>query len=328
MNGNIVIYRPVELINMIVYGRIFTAWNTKTSTSITPEQLIQRTNITSDLKQIPGSALMIKRAAKKITINQDYGYKESWIENGEFKPETYDSGVFKFSGWTYQSGLGYPPLSNIIPGEKDGLALFSATGTPNAYNISQSFGTYAKATTDMIVIELEYLLYNYGTVSDNVTIYIMVKSNSGSNYLSIADGMNAVWTNGSLNGYITFTETVLPGTKEWKSFRRSINGLPVNGPYTIYIHTISAASSYLGVKNIKFYSTSDEIVKIKFPWYKISKFKRFLFQTFGTITPKSPTYDVYKDLQEIVARQYILENAINGTDITEDYLLVTLWTRI
>lgn len=318
-SGEMCIYRPKELTGTTVYGRKFTAWNTKTSVSISPSQFIDRIGVASNLKQIPGGALITKRAAKKVTLNLDYGYKDSWIENGEFKADTFNIATYKFANWTYYGGTGHVSLANMIPGETDGLGLIHGSGSPPAYNVSQSFGAFAVSTTDIMVIEFEYLLYNPMSSDDNATFYVMVKSDNGSNYLSIADGLTASW--GSTPAYLTLTGLVKPGKRDWELFKRKIIGLPVYGPYTIYFHVLSSTYCYAGFKNVKFYSTSDEIVNIKYPWYKVAKWKKKIFSLFVSNLPKGDTFPVHHDLQEVVAKQYVIDNAVDGIHLIEDYVL-------
>lgn len=99
--GEIIIYRPSELNQSVVYGRIFTSAVTKTSTSCNPLQDINRAATPSDLWQFPGSELMIKGPAKKILLTHDYGYKDSWVDNNKFAGETYgDTGGTHFDEWT------------------------------------------------------------------------------------------------------------------------------------------------------------------------------------------------------------------------------------
>lgn len=321
-DGNIILYRPTELTGETVYGRIFTDATTKSATTFTPAQSINRTAAQSDLVQLRGP-LMVKRPAKKIKILQDYGYKASWIDNYNFEASSYNSATSKYDNWTYYGGTGHVAIWNMgYLGESQGLGLVHASGTPNAYNVSQSFGAYAVKTNDMFVFEFDYKLLNplQSTPAD-VTIYIRIKHDTSGNYLKKTNGEYLSWTTSA--SYISFTETANPGFSEWKKFTRSFVGLPGSGSYTISIHAPTSTYVYCGYKNIRFFSTSNSISLKKIPWHKQSKFKKTIDNIFSLGTHKNVKIRVpyYNDLQEVVAKEITIANALNGIEISEEYKL-------
>lgn len=306
--GVLNIYRPVELVGATVYGRIFTGPTTKSDTSFIPAQDINRTGVASNLCQFPGSTVMVKCAMKKISLFQDFGYKESWIENYRFLSDTYiGSPTFKYNDWTY-SGSGISFIGNVLPGEKEGLPMLAATGSPNAYNVSQSFGPYALNSANSFKIEFDYLTYN-PINTNNVTIWVMIKADDGNYWLKIQDDITAIWDTSA--AYITFTEATIIGSSGWKTFSRVITGIPLSGSYTIYIHPPNGyAGSIVAYKNIKFYSTSDSIVT-----------KTYKQSHFPFIWSKWKRTHTYFDAPEITQKEYVVANAINGKEILSDYLL-------
>lgn len=250
--GVIRIYRPTELISNPVYGRVYTGELTKTSTSYNPTQSILRAGVASDLSQLSGSMLMVKRPAKSVIINQDYGNKESWIENYQFKADSYiPSPTFKYRDWTY-SGSGVVPLSNLIIGESDGIGFLSA---PTSYTVSQSFGVNAKATSNKLVLEFDYMFYNpFGSsiFYNNITI----KSDNSDHWLAETDANFADWVGTS--DIILIVDTYPTGNTGWIHYKRIINGLPTDGSYTITIQNpYGDAGRVMAYKDIKFYSTAD-----------------------------------------------------------------------
>jgi hypothetical protein len=325
VNGQMVIYRPTELLNSTVYGRTFTAWNTKTPTSYSPVQFINRTGSTSTLKQMPGSELLIKRPAKKITINQDYGYKPSWLENYAFERTSFQTislGVYGCQNWGKANNHTHAPIAILLPSEHQGIVMgHNAYPTLDKYSY-QSFGTYAVSSDNVFVLELEYLILNQGPTHNNQHFYIEIKSDNVNRWLK-SDSSDNVCTWETSQSYITITENAENGSSGWKSLKRSFVGLPEGGTYTIKLFGSNSAYPYIYIayKNIKFKATSDEIVAKTYPWYKIGKFKKWLLRTFGSPLPAGDTYKVYRDLDEIVAKKYVLSNAIAGRDVEEDYIL-------
>jgi hypothetical protein len=320
-DGEFVIYRPSELSQSVVYGRIFTAWNTKTSTAYIPDQQIERAGITSGLRQFPGSQLMIKRPAKKITINQDYGYKMSFINNYDLKGNTFtkiDDSTFTLQNWTKSHTDLIRPSTMI--GEAEGVLLF----VPNAYptldhHLSQSFGDFLIASSNVGVLSFEYLIFNKSNTNrTGEVLYVEVKADNASKYLYGYNEETCAWSNSLTRIALTMDAPV--GSTGWNTFKRSVPGLPVDGPYTIKLFSLNDAYAdvYILFKNIRFYATSDEIVG------RIKSYKE------RTITYQGNTYtrkkfDKYisliKDNIEVVEKKYILSNSIAGIDLNADYML-------
>jgi hypothetical protein len=314
--GQPTIYRPVELAGATVYGRIFTAAATKTSTTLTPSQYISRKGTLTDLRDTNGGTLMIQAPAKKVTIYQDYGYKESWIDNWELRGNTLDEVTYKFKDWTYTGG-GIMPVIQQLKGESDGVVFPSGTSGPGANPIMyQSFGNYAVSTSDVFIIEFEYFFASLIDAQD-VGFNIRIKSDNSSHYLYDYDDYEAKW-NGSAD-YIDYTEAVgAAEVTEWRTFKRTITGVPTSGSYTIglYSGTTSVSNALWGIKNIRFYCTSDKLSIKRTP--KPSWFEYFWFGKLNAEArerSKHPREIDYKDVQEIVIKEHVVTNAINGLEI-------------
>jgi|WetSurMetagenome_2_1015567.scaffolds.fasta_scaffold00157_45 uncharacterized protein (TIGR02145 family) len=324
--GEMVIYRPIELTQALVYGRIFTSAVDKIGTNFAPIQNINRVATPSNLLQFPGSALMIKSPAKKIVLNQDYGYKKSWIDNWEFKADTYlPAPDLTFEDWTLVNtvipGTGFNRTSNVIPGEDDGIALPGVLAEqPNIY-VYQQFGDNALITSDVFIFSFDYLHYNSGGTSiDTAWLYMKVMNVAGTKWLSVVDADTLEWVDSE--DFVGFnTDDVIPGSNGWATFQRKLVGLEAVGPYviTLYLPIASSAGLWTVVKNIVFQCTSDEIVVKKYPWYKF-RWLRKIANIFMAI-PHSGVYSVYHDLSEIVKREYIIVNALNGKELEYDYML-------
>lgn len=314
--GQPTIYRPVELAGATVYGRTFTAAATKTSTTLTPAQYISRRGALTDLRDVNGGTLMIQPPAKKVTIYQDYGYKESWIDNWDLRGNTLDEVTYKFRDWTYTGG-GIMPVIQQLKGESDGVVFLASTSGPGANPVMyQSFGDYAVSTSDVFIIEFEYFFASL-VDAQNVGFNIRIKSDNSSSYLYGYDDYEAKW-NASAD-YVDYTEAVgAAEVTEWRTFKRTITGIPTSGSYTIglYSGTSSVSNAFWGIKNIRFYCTSDKLSIKRTP--KPSWFEYFWFGKLNAEArerSKHPREIDYKDVQEIVIKEHVVTNAINGLEI-------------
>jgi hypothetical protein len=320
--GSITIYRPIELTAATVYGRIFTTASAKSSTSFVPLQYINRSTNASNLKQYPDSFLMVKRGAKTVTINQDFGYKESWIDNWQIKGNTIEWGspLNTIQNWTPNNSCFAEGMTDL--GEADGMLINDHNdyaGTISQY-MYQSFGAYAVTTADILMLEFDYLLYNAASAARaNQYIYVMVKSDYDDHWLYDVDD-HLDW-----KGTADYVKVLVPsapvGSSGWLSFKKYINGLPESGSYTISLVALDDAYADLHVafKNIKFYATSDEIIVKK---YTTAKSFRIPFAWFVKINyEKKRSTKELKDVTEILQKDLVYSNNIKGIDLAYPYLL-------
>jgi hypothetical protein len=62
---------------------------------------------------------MVRPAMKNIILNQDYGYKDSWIDNWNMTWEEDDTTLPK--GWSQTSGTNSEPLGASLGDSKAGI---------------------------------------------------------------------------------------------------------------------------------------------------------------------------------------------------------------
>jgi uncharacterized protein (TIGR02145 family) len=323
-DGAFRIYRPVELAELTVYGRWFTDPGTWSATTYSTAQFIKRGTRSSNLLQVPGGDLMIIRPASKVTASQDYGNKQSWIDNWEINSDTYKGDPdFTYDSWTRSGIWGLNHIADLIPGEVDGMVLTADADPVNDDYVYQDFGLFGIASAgDVLVLSFDYLFYNTDTAGDPANLIIQITDSAG-NYLYEVDDYHVDWT--ASVSYIVIADAGLPlGKTGWNTYERRLIGLTAAGPYTIKIFQIQAvAGVYGGIKNIRFYDTNDTIVmKTK----KRKFFQRIRFSgSFGewNVSLKKKYYPVktIKDQEEITENTYTKSNAINGQELEYDYIL-------
>lgn len=326
--GVFVIYRPEELTGATVYGRSFTAVSTHSSTSFAPIQYINRVGHVTTRQQIPGGVVMIQSPAKKVTIKQDYGNKESWLDTWQFKGEDWNEVTDAFEGWTEVGGMHIEPAGGTIRGETDGVVLVTKNTYPtlSAY-LSQPFGIYTLVSaTDGIIFEFDYLIYNGNSTPVNNFIFYIEVTN-GVHYLAISptDGDAYYWDNsaGTTNIRVE-VDGVVPGINDWVHYKRQVVGLPMTGDYEVKLYGTSNAGSYnvmtLAIKNIRFYASSVETVTkpvmITIPMGVRSGI---------LIDPLKPKEiwlrPLIKEFKTVTVNEYVVTNAINGRELEYQYML-------
>lgn len=309
--GAFVIYRPTELTGATIPGRIFTTATTKTETNLTPLQYIDRTGYDSALRQVQPSKVGGVATAKKVICYQNYGNKDSWVENWEMKGNTYDEDALSYQNW--ECPLVIASMNSHFPDEFDGIAL---PGTADMdYYIEQEFGQYAKLTDEVLPFSFEYIFQNNATTQQNgVDLYIEVRAMNANRWLYEVDENEVAWK--TTPDYI-YIETDIPkGKGIWSTYnRKMLTGLPVDGPYRIRMYAANNVNIITAFKNVKIFSTSDKIVarrrKHSGPFAGLARF------ILGT-----PKYiKEYIDLKEIVEREYSKENNIAGEILEYNYML-------
>ena len=160
--GVMMIFRPEEMAQGTVYGRTFTSATAFTSTSITPEQWIDRKTGQSSFIVPEGGTLSLKTPLKKITINQDYGSKKSWLDNYDFLEETYHPDTYLFDFWDRSGTASQQREAKFgLKYEKAGVLFIQEASVPNpSNNIHQEFGYYAIPTDNAINLSISYRLLN------------------------------------------------------------------------------------------------------------------------------------------------------------------------
>jgi len=322
--GTFIIYRPTELVQDTVYGRIITAAST-TGTSITPDKIIDREGLA--LIDVEGGVLMYKPPMTTFTAQQDYGNRESWIKNHNFSIDTwqgYLAGNARFTYWT--NACPVSPVSHFdrMRKETDGIML-SNLGL--SLGVTQSFGTNAKACSDAMVFSCDYLLVNLSAAAiNNVSVVISISDDTGTYYLD-ADGSetDATWTTTLYQTVGVTVATAEVGMGAWQSMLFNFVGLPVDGPYTIRMLGSSEEDIALCYRNVRFYSTSDSIATNT---RKVSRWKKWvnLIPPFGIIRFFGGGYRNERDVditdnEEIVERNYTVDNGVQGEEGKQTYIL-------
>jgi len=307
------------MIEDTVAGRHFTGAITKSSVTIVPNQFIRRVSIhpSRTIRQTPNGILMVQSPAKKVTINQDYGNKESLIDNWELKGETFNG--TDFDNWSQSAGTNIRPVgANISDGNK-GVYLDSYdTSSPYAHYIYQIFGANLKATADSCVIEFDYLLDNFtGAPIEDILVKAILQQDTF--YLA----GNGIWVSG-LQG-LTITKTAEPGSSGWQHYKTDIkNGLLLsNTNIRIELQASNNANVRIAYGEVRFYFYSSETINRPVEYKLIQPKQRWgiwgygLYKHWETITRFVP----FKEIRSILKKVYEKTNPINGEEIEYDCLL-------
>jgi hypothetical protein len=323
--GKFIIYRPTELVADTVYGREMVT-GAIAGVTLSPDKVLDRDAM--DLIDFNGGVLMLQTPMRRLTVKQDYGVRESWIKNHTFAMTTWDRDTAQFENWEHVGGQ---PISfeDGLEGDKEGIEMMP-DGTGSSYYAVQEFGTYAKTCSDIFVFSFDYrLMKPTGADATNVTFKIIVADSTFTYYLNDADDeVNTTASWGTTYHTIErVTATVTRGLGSWVSVTYTIStGLPIAGPYKIYLFSADTAGVRLGYKNVRFYSTSDTLATMS---DKVSKWPKWAnaIPLFGIIrffgggyyNVSRPTY--IDNNVEIVSRSYEVDNAIRGVDGSQDYIL-------
>lgn len=310
------IYRPIELTGSTVFGRNFTAYDTKTSITISPDQYIKRTNYDTYHIQVPGGKVMIQPPIRNYYINQDYGNLLSWIKNYNFDGDTLRgltiTGTY-FDDWiNYGNPLPYP-TGYIVPGENEGMVL-PYCATPDTNYVYQNFGHHAvESETDMFAFEFDYLLYNTNVIT-SVDVQIKIEISNGPDYLIESDDEECEW---DTSGYISIIENAVVGKTGWTNWKRTFVGIG-DGPFQIKIYPLynGDANVWVGIKNVRFYTSSTDLVRtpVRTKKKKRNRDRRTNFQYIYD-------WETSYEMVEIKEKNYSSHNDIYGLSVSEDFLL-------
>lgn len=311
-NGIFTIYRPKEMAQEIVYGRNFTGPTSKTTVPLYPQQFIQRPGNTSTFQQYPGSLVTIQRPARKIICRQDYGYKESWLDNWKFEPDTFNGTTFRH--WLKDPGLVIGPIKELIATEENGLYIDNYNSTTG--RIRQAFGYNAVVTAtgnDKFYLEFKYAIYNptASIISSAAIITRLYSSASGAALKPGASLDDGFWSTGD----IILSETnVAPGVTEWKTFKTQCTaGLPDTGPYWMEVSKPYGTDNfYLLITEIKVGVVSGELAVLTRTNAMIARGsqRRGGYPTMSWGRMKMASIEI----KEITERIYEKTNPINGEE--------------
>ena len=316
------IFRPVELYRSVVYGRLWTSATSNTPISATPIQYIHRTatHQESALHQIPGGMQMLVAPAKRVNIKQEYGNRNSWVDNYTLHRDTYDPVTRRFEKWSAVT-LGISqyapiPVADILPREDEGVALRYLT------NIQQTFGQYASMTpdTELFKIEFEYGFYNKATAfkDDVVASFVIIQTVSDiplwaqGKYLlkNSTEATELTWVPLDYSGSANYSNTVPMddvghGWTGWQTASFTFKGLPYTRPLSIRFTNRYSDSIYVCIKNVRFVASATEISKITY--------QRGLFERLrARIT--SEGFRIW------LAKKYILKDKYSEVDVVTENL--------
>lgn len=327
--GSMVIYRPTEIVDTTVYGRVFTGATTKTSTSYTGTQYLNRSTNASTLQQLDGGVMMITRPASYVKVFHDYGSRESWLKNYQFEG-------YRFSGqlalgdnpeeWEesgFGAGVSTLKASRYLPAERDGIVINGRNNYPDISKyIYQEFADNAIISSDTFILQFDYQWFsNKGSTAVANEFYFSLQDVALSKYLVIDDGYTASWQAGV--NVMTISEDVLDGFSGWKTWMRRITGLEAVGPYIIKFYAVDDSEDIvIALRNIIFKQSTD---KTRYVPDAIG-FLRY-FGTGSTINFQLGTKDSYvrpvenTQLDYIVQSTYVVDNSINGKIMGYKYIL-------
>lgn len=277
------IYRPTDLHRGAISGRYFTGAGSTSPISLAPLQYIHRsaTHPSSALRQIPGSRTMQQLPAKRININQEYGSRDSWLDNHTLGADTYNYGpTYSFDDWTWADLFGYGgvplPIEAVVPGEDSGVLL------PWGIQLIQNFGTYAKQCADeYFVIEFEYGFYSIAAKPQDDVWAASFSIELGNKYSlrpESDDATDLYWS-----PYLG--TSIIPGRRDgivygwngWNSYKGKFNELPVDGPMKIRLNSFGGSTIRACYRNIRFYASSSNIIQMSY--------KRTFWERLRELTP-------------------------------------------
>ena len=327
INGQFYIFRPAEFDAATCYGRYFTAYDTKTAITCTPEQLIHRTTNASDIKDFNGGVLMLQPPLNKVTVRQDYGHRESWLKNYKMSVDTWDRDASPqaFEEWTH---LGAEPLSYYpaCAKELDGI-LMQPDGTGSWYYAFTMFGDDAVVSNDSMMLSFQYMFINTGVSSaSDVVIYAKVNDVAATYYLNNTGTNIAAWDNAYHTIEIT-TASVPVGVGAWNTAFFTFEDIPADGPYYITFYATNTANVKVAFKDIRFTATSDELLVITTGWER-SPMRWYNYHPVGflayaffdyKLTPKLA--HKIEERTDVVSRLYEKINDIDAPEKEIAYIL-------
>jgi len=329
-DGILDIYRPFDLINNEIDGRYFSGYVDKDHITKTPDQLLSRTGALTNISDVEGGGLFFQDPAKKITMHQDFGNKESWIDNWKFSVEDYNSNIAKFKNWI-DIDTDVQHISKFSIKDENGCALgrFLTLGSPS---VEQTFGINSfQSFEDKYIIDLSINWYN-DTGSSTSASDLSITIQQGIYYLTIISDEEAEWTVTPSTLFSYFPSTFYGAGNEipegfgngWINIKREFSFLLDDGDILI---TLKPQVAYLDIyncyKEIKFYASNYQILEKKLT----RSLKQRIIWNSGVdgsfISLRNKYYSIkYKEaIENIVEDTIIREIANNGLDLDFDYVI-------
>lgn len=319
--GVFYIYRPEEMIGT-AYVRTFTSASVKTGSTLSLLQpLLRAISPTADLRDHNGGTMMLLPPAKKLIINQDYGWLDSWLLNYELYDDTYSAGEVRH--WGHSAGADLRALSELIPEERQGILLHSKS-TGGVFPVwdeymDQTIGIYyQESATDIFTVEFEYLIYNdSGAPASNVKFAFVYYLASIATSLQYSAGALS-WLAMAPFPEIVITVASAPvGSSGWTKWSYTVTGIPNCQPPTIlarFFATINT-SIYVAFKNIKFYASSAGVAAVKQSTTRRDRASNY------TTSGGDQGRKFITTIRNILEKTYNVTNALNGEEISRDYIM-------
>jgi len=197
--GEMIVYRYLELGDATMYGRKFTDATTKTAVTYDPLQYINRTTETSNFLDPGRGTLNVIPKISKFTILQDYGDRESVLQNHTFYYKDFPAVANTLDGWERYDSCRFEPLYNT-EGEDNGV-LIDETDTPISVPSPLADKRYIYQTiagslsgTDTIHVKFDYGFINSQLTAQTATMFMEVGASSyNSGVISAPTGWSG-WT--------------------------------------------------------------------------------------------------------------------------------------
>jgi hypothetical protein len=251
------IYRFVELKDATMYGRVFTSGTSKTSTTKSTVQYIDRTAQSSAFWDVEGGNLGMLPQLKRYIINYDLGLKPSVLKNWQFNFDDFveDEGTYTIDGWTAYNCV-ISPISTLISGEESGIYLDADAVTATNQLIGQYVEGVKQGTAqfkikykakiknsdiDPVTVGLHYRLF---VDPDEGDMQFWVRG-SGTQF-----GIGTEWSTnsgGSPSNTYTVFDNVQPGWNDWVTVEILVDTIPVDGNLGLHLF---AANSTGGTANV------------------------------------------------------------------------------
>ncbi len=267
--GTFIIYRYDELKDTSMKGRTFTDGTTKSATTRTPLQYINRDAQASNFWDYNGGTLTIIPQLKKLYVNQNYGFKGSFLKNYNFPYDefVYDIDHWDLAGWTKGSVLSYfQPVSMTnaqwlgardLNGDREGALVTNRNFTTLADYYTQT--VTGISSVDKLIIELEVSLISYDGSADTGTLYVEIISTDGT-YTEYYYSATGAWDTTQ-----RFIQESIDCTKDlnWKKFTYMVDELPYSGDLTVNIYSGfdpdgTPGNIMAAYKNVSIYFANDD----------------------------------------------------------------------
>jgi len=322
-NGIFNIFRPKEIKkNPTVYGRWFTGETTKTAITLSTVQYINRTLTNpTNRRQIPGGNRIKIGPAKKVTISFDYGNRDSWISNWQFKADTFHTpGSYTVDNWTKTDpSLNIQPISELVYGEKEGIVIYDTAG----YGLQQAFGDHVLTSAgDLLIISFDCGFYcPTKDKAGSLEVYIR----QGTKFLREVDDTTCEWaliSSYPAGPYLKVTGSAGLKWTGWQTYQRQCVGFDSSEPLQVILFSAGTGWAYNCFKNIGFKVSSSQVTSKQM---KRRFFERFVGHNpkywFSHFTSKYYTVKTTEPIDNIVEHTYTKENDIKGKELTYDATL-------